>query len=224
MTESDSTKDTLKKIAIFNGGKGRQGKTPLGVELALRLGFGFATNEERDRADVRALFSKEYFKQIEPDGLFPRISEKFKVLFDLAGSIRGFENSILSALAQSQIVVIPVVNESDSISGTAQSIVELRAANINVPIVVIANMLCSHHNGDYRLGKDFRKIKRGLTKKVGEDLIILPLKYSKGFEHLFKQKKSIETLVQEGGLNRHHYRLLSKQIDDIIDFLFQIEP
>ena len=223
MTKSDLVKAVLERIAIFNGGKGRQGKTPIGVETTLRLGFGFATNEERDRADIRALFSKDDFIQVEPYEFFPKIPDGFKVVFDLAGSIRGFENSILSALTQSQVIVMPVVNESDSISGTAQSIVELRAANITAPIVVIANMLGTHKNGDYRLGSDFKEIKRGLAEKAEHNLTILPLKYSKGFEHIFKQKKSIQKMVSEGGLNRHNYELVSQQIDDIIDFLFQIK-
>ncbi len=212
-------KKVNRKIVVFNE-KGRVGKTPFSTELALRLGYAYATNENRPRKDIKNIIPDENFLQIDPVKKFPKLPDDFVVVFDLAGALLGFEKSILSALTQADLIIIPVINESDTISATAYTIAEIKDdPEIKAEILIIANMITSHKKGDYTKGKDFLNIKKELTKKVGNSLTILPLKFSKGFEHIFQHKLSIEDMVKGGGLARANFGSVSQQIDQIINFI-----
>jgi len=99
-----------RKIAVYNE-KGRVGKTPLALEIALRLGSNYATNQNRPRDDIQAIIPEGEFLQVAPNDEFPELDADFPVVFDLAGELVGYENSIVSALRQADVIVVPVVNE-----------------------------------------------------------------------------------------------------------------
>jgi len=131
----------MNKIAIYNE-KGRVGKTPLSLEIALRLGYNYATNQNRPREDIKAIIPTGEFLQVGPSEAFPKLDDDFPVVFDLAGELVGYEKSIVSALEQVDLIIVPVVNEPDAIMGTAYAITEIMTLNtITAKFVVVANML-----------------------------------------------------------------------------------
>lgn len=202
---------TKRKIAIYNE-KGRVGKTPLALEIALRLGYNYATNQNRPREDIQAIIPEGEFLQVSPQEPFPVLDAEFPVVFDLAGELVGYETSIVSALSQADIIIVPVVNEPDAITGTAYAIAELQTLDtITADFVVVANML--------RQKGDLESVQETLAAQLGQELPIVPVRYSKAFEHMLFAKESIQSLTKKGGLYGWSFRNVCRELDALMKHL-----
>ena len=205
------TKKHLSKIAFYSE-KGRVGKTPQALEFALRYDYNFATNQNRHREDIQSILSEERFLHIEPNEEFPILKKDFNIVFDLAGELVGYENSIVSALEQAEVIVIPVVNELDALESTALAIAELSSlATITKNIVIVANMI--------RKPKDLSRIQEVLKGKIDKNIPIVPVRYSMAFEHQVSEKCSIEKLITQGGLYKHNFKGVCADLDNLFSYL-----
>lgn len=202
---------SINKIAVYNE-KGRVGKTPLSLEIALRLGRNYATNQNRPREDILAILPEGEFLQVAPNEAFPQLDDDFPVVFDLAGELVGYEKSIVSALEQVELIIVPVVNEPDAIMGTAYAMTELRSLeSIDAQFVVVANML--------KKPEEAEEVEAQLLPMIGLDVPVVPIRYSKAFDRILAEGVSIEALVERGGLYAWSFRNVAKEVDNLMSFI-----
>lgn len=199
------------KIAVYNE-KGRVGKTPLSLEIALRLGYNYATNQNRPRKDIENIIPDGEFLQVGPNEAFPLLDDDFPVVFDLAGELVGYERSIVSALEQVDMIIVPVVNEADAIMGTAYAITEIKTLDtITAEFVVVANML--------KKPSEAEEVAAQLIPLIGEEIPIIPIRYSKAFDRILSEGKSIRDLVEQGGLYAWSFRNVAAEIDKLMSYI-----
>jgi MinD-like ATPase involved in chromosome partitioning or flagellar assembly len=199
------------KIAVYNE-KGRVGKTPLSLEIALRLGYNYATNQNRPRKDIESIIPDGEFLQVGPNEAFPLLDDDFPVVFDLAGELVGYERSIVSALEQVDLIIVPVVNEADAIMGTAYAITEIKTLDtITAEFVVVANML--------KKPSEAEEVAALLIPLIGEEIPIIPIRYSKAFDRILSEGKSIRDLVEQGGLYAWSFRNVAAEIDKLMSYI-----
>jgi MinD-like ATPase involved in chromosome partitioning or flagellar assembly len=201
----------MNKIAIYNE-KGRVGKTPLSLEIALRLGYNYATNQNRPREDIKAIIPTGEFLQVGPSEAFPKLDDDFPVVFDLAGELVGYEKSIISALEQVDLIIVPVVNEPDAIMGTAYAITEIMTLNtITAKFVVVANML--------KKPEEVEDVKMQLLPLIGFDIPVVPIRYSRAFDRIIAEGISIQALVEKGGLYAWSFRNVAREVDRLMSYI-----
>jgi MinD-like ATPase involved in chromosome partitioning or flagellar assembly len=199
------------KIAVYNE-KGRVGKTPLSLEIALRLGYNYATNQNRPRKDIENIIPDGEFLQVGPNEAFPQLDDDFPVVFDLAGELVGYERSIVSALEQVDLIIVPVVNEADAIMGTAYAITEIKTLDsITADFVVVANML--------KKPSEAEEVAAQLIPLIGEAIPIIPIRYSKAFDRILSEGTSIRDLVEQGGLYAWSFRNVNAEIDKLMSYI-----
>lgn len=201
----------MNKIAIYNE-KGRVGKTPLSLEIALRLGYNYATNQNRPREDIKAIIPTGEFLQVGPSEAFPNLDDDFPVVFDLAGELVGYEKSIVSALEQVDLIIVPVVNEPDAIMGTAYAITEIMTLDtITAKFVVVANML--------KKSEEVEGVKAQLLPLIGVDIPVVPIRYSRAFDRILAEGMSIQNLVERGGLYAWSFRNVVREVDHLMSYI-----
>jgi cellulose biosynthesis protein BcsQ len=206
------------KITVFSA-KGSAGKTPISVNIALDRGYAVGTNETYHVLD--SIIPEEQLLAILPNESFPTFPPDIDVVFDLGGAMGGDSAaSIRSAVEQSDVVFVPVYNEYKSINGAYHTIMEVQP--INPKIVLICTKLEKRRNEifrDWRDSEDFKGITNTLGKLVGEGFPAIPLKFSRGFDTIFQQEKSLRQIVNTGGLDAYTYRAIADQFDAIYTYL-----
>jgi len=206
------------KITIFSA-KGSAGKTPISVNITLDRGYAIGTNETYHVLD--SIIPEERLLAILPNETFPELPPEIDVVFDLGGAIGGDSAArITSAVNQSDFVFVPVYNEYKSINGAFHTICEVE--NINKNIVLVCTKLEKRRGeifSDWRNSQDFKDITSTLGGLIGRDLPAIPLKFSRGFDVIFQQEKSLRQIVGAGGLDAYTYRTVADQFDAIYSYL-----
>jgi hypothetical protein len=178
----------------------------------LRFGYNYATNQNRPRKDIEAIIPEGEFLQVGPSEAFPLLDDDFPVVFDLAGELVGYERSIISALEQVELIIVPVVNEPDALMGTAYAITELKTLDtITAPFVVVANML--------KKPEDAEEIKEQLWPMLGYEVPIVPIRYSKAFDRILSEGVPVQRLVEQGGLWGWSFRNVAKELEVLMSFI-----
>lgn len=213
------------KVTVYTG-KGGAGKTPISVNLALEHGWGIATNDTISVLSILEGLPEERVIEILPQEEFPKFPEAIDVVFDLGGAIStGSSPSILSAIKQSDCVLVPIENNVQSIAGGIVTLNEIQ--NYNDRIVVVATKLKRTRHEPKAVPtqktKAFIRIRDGLSSAGLGKFPILPLRFSEGFETIFNEGVSIEEMVRGGGLRAYSYRDLKKELSAINKFIFDSE-
>ena len=121
------------KITVYNM-KGSAGKTPIAANIALSREYALATNEPYNLLD--AILPEERLFSLQPEEEFPNFPEGIDVVFDLAGLMsRDARPSIVSAVSQSDVILVPIYNELKCIHAGIHTIKELLPYNKNLVIV-----------------------------------------------------------------------------------------
>ena len=208
------------KITIYNM-KGSAGKTPLAVNIALDREYALATNEPYNLLDT--ILPEERLFSLQPDEEFPDFPEGIDVVFDLAGLMsRDARPSIVSAVSQSDVVVVPIYNELKCIHAGIHTINELLPYNKN--IVVVATKLVKRKGEafkDWADSEDAKNIKAVVDHAIGQGMTVLPLKFSRVFDTIFEQELSIRQMMEKDALARYTYRDVAAQFDTLLSHLEQ---
>ena len=199
--------------------KGSAGKTPIAVNIALDKGFAIGTNEPYNLLDT--FIPEERFIAVDPSEAFPDFPDDIDIVFDLAGMIsRDASASIVSAVKQSHVVIVPIYNELKCINAGINTIRELQ--RYTDKIVVVATKLQKQKHDvftDWRESEDFKNIARIVWSTTKEEIPIFPLKFSKVFDTIFEREKSIAQLMESDVLLRYAYREVNEQFQAIFTFL-----
>ncbi|MCL2924728.1 MAG: hypothetical protein MGF17_08905 [Trichodesmium sp. MAG_R04] len=204
------------RIAVYSS-KGSAGKTPISANIALDKGFCIGTNEAFHVYDN--LIDENKLISISTEEAFPKeIAEHdIDIVFDLAGSISKSAVSISSALEMSDWVIVPIYNELKSLIGGINTINQIKEYNKN--IIVVATKLQKQKSDmikdNWKQSEDFINIQNQVQNSLGQDIKILPLKYSKVFDNIFEEKKSISQIMDNNALASYNYREVSRQFDEI---------
>lgn len=204
------------KITVYNI-KGSTGKTPIATNIALDRDYAIGTNESYHV--LGDIFAEDRVLTVSPTEEFPTLPDSIDIVFDLGGFIENSGESIASALHQSDVVLIPVNNELKALRNTLHTIKEVQHSTDN--IVIIATKL-EHRDrvtGDWHNSPDYINIKNVIHEVTGVPFPVLPLKLSKAFEAIFEQEKSINQIIQEGGLPAYTYREVAEQFNQIYKYL-----
>ena len=211
---------TKMKIAVYSS-KGSAGKTPISANIALEKGFCIGTNEAFHIYDN--LIEDNKLIALHTEEAFPQelVEHDIDIVFDLAGSISKFALSISSALTMSDIVLVPIYNEYKSLVAGLNTIRQIQDFNPN--IAVIATKLQKQKNDvfsdNWKQSEDFKNIEKAVQEKLGEGIPVLPLKFSKAFDNIFEEQKSIKKLMENNALARHSYKDVAKQFDNIYSLI-----
>lgn len=204
------------RIAVYSA-KGSAGKTPISTNIALDKNFCIGTNEAFHIYD--SLLDDNQLIALDTEEPFPQelATMDFDIVFDLAGSISKLAVSITSALAMSDVVIVPIYNEYKSLVAGLNTIHQIQEYNQN--IIVVATKLQKGKKeiftGDWRQSEDYKNIATAVQQKFGEDIPVLPLKFSKVFDSIFENQQSIRQMMAGNALAKYNYREVANQFDDI---------
>ena len=74
---------------------------------------------------------------------------------------------------------------------------------------------------DWADSEDAKNIKAVLDHAIGQGTQVLPLKFSKVFDTIFEQERSIRQMMEEDALARYTYRDVAAQFDTLLSYLEQ---
>ena len=186
------------KITVYNL-KGGVGKTDIALNLALTLDCGIITNEPF--SPFEKVLEDDRFIKLEHSEELDVLPDGYNIIFDFGGYV---DKRVISALKQSQCVIVPVVNEFKDVYTTINFLQEIE--DYNEKIVVVINK--TRRN-------DFEEAKKVFNEHY-PDYPVIEIKYSRAFPNIMKEKKSIKAMVESGGLMAYSYRAVAKQFDTLI--------
>ncbi|RJQ14433.1 hypothetical protein C4553_01095 [Candidatus Parcubacteria bacterium] len=192
------------KFTVYNY-KGGVGKTRIALNLALTLDFAIITNEIYIPTIKKIIPDNKYI-QLEKNQALETYPDEIDIIFDFGG---GIDQRIITAIKQSNWVIVPVTNDHDELEATINIIQEIE--DIKKNIVVVANRTAQG---------DLEEIKKAISKHYSYP--IFEVKKSKGLRNITKEGKSIKAMVEEGGLKAHSYKALDQQFDKLINFLKKV--
>lgn len=205
-------------IVTVGNSKGGVGKSSLAASIVLsEPSFAVGTNETFTLWPE--LVEEDRFAQIDPLTPFNDYRDcGVDVLFDLSGDITSGSLSIVSAVEQSDVILVPTDPVRSSIYSTISYIESIREINSNV--IVIANMLEKNpkeRSYDWGDTEEFMRIEALLAHELDDTPLILPLKKTNAFKAMWNQSKGIEEMMEEKPLLKYHYQSVVEQIQDIKD-------
>lgn len=211
------------RITVYSA-KGSAGKTPIATNIALDREYAIGTNEAFHVFD--SFIPDERLLSLDLTESFPAIPDDIDIVFDLAGAISEHSHSITSAVAQSDLVIVPIFNEVKSLNsgiGTLREISTL--TGFHGDLLVVATKLQKQSGerfkGDWSQSRDFQNITSAL-KESGFDILVLPLKFSKVFDVIFEKEMSIAQLRKSDPLAAYTYRDIAAQFDEIYNHIDRV--
>jgi len=204
------------KIAIYTP-KGGAGKTPIAISFAVDKEYALAANESFDAfsgfiEDERLLF-------VAADEEFPEIPDDIDVVFDLAGTMSRNDYSTVSAIRQSDVVLVPIWNNRLSVLGGLKAIQSVSALGKKV-IVVATKLETKTKAQSWTESEDYKCVYQAvesLRDEIGYMPSVMPLKVSKVFETVLRECVSVHSLAAQSGLAKYTYRELLEQFDAIYE-------
>jgi cellulose biosynthesis protein BcsQ len=187
----------MMQITIYNF-KGGVGKTSIALNIALTCNFGIITNDVYSPLE-KVLSEKKFIKIFQEEAL-PDIPEDIDVIFDLGGHV---DQRAIKAITETDQIVVPTTGDYINLQVTIDAITEIE--KYTKKIVIIANRTSKN---------SFNKIKKILNHFC--DYPVIELKESKAFSNIFSEKKSIQAMVNEGGLKAYNYRLINDQFNNLL--------
>lgn len=206
------------KISVYSG-KGGDGKTPIATNIVLDRDYALGTNEHFHVFDS---FIPDYqLMALKANEEFPQVPDHIDIVFDLAGSITENSRSIISALSQSDMVIVPISNEIKALNSGIGTLREVHRFTPN--ILVVATKLDKERKDtfqdDWTQGSAFKTVEAQIRANIDFDVDIVPLKRSKAFDAIFEREQSIRQVMQGDALARYNFRDVAAQFDAIYTFI-----
>lgn len=211
------------RITVYNV-KGGVGKTPIATNIALEREYAIGTNERFHVFD--SFIPDDRILSIGLTEPFPAIPDDIDIVFDLAGAIDEAALSIVSAIRQSEIVLVPVNAEVKALHSAINTIREIgRVEGFAGRIVAVATKLTKsqgeNFQRDWSRSRDFQTIE-GQLRATGFEGPVLPLKLSKAFDAVFEREMAISRLRAVDPLSRHSFRDVAEQFDAILSTIDEV--
>lgn len=209
------------KVTVYSG-KGGAGKTPISLNLALNNQWAIGTNDLISILSTLDFLPEDTLAEIGPDEEFPIFPPEIDMVFDLGGALaRASSPSILSAVKQSDCVLVPIDNTPQSRGGGALTIKELLPFAKNICAVATKLKRKRHEPKSVPIERTqaFTEIQQDLIDAELGDIPILPLRFSEGFDTIMKEGLSIEQMAGQGGLKAYSYRDLVKELNAITKYI-----
>lgn len=209
------------KVTVYSG-KGGAGKTPISLNLALNNQWAIGTNDTISVLSILQSLPEDTIAEIPPNEEFPKFDPETDIVFDLGGALaKASSPSILSAIKQSNCVLVPIENTLQSIAGGILTINEIKPYAKKIAVVATKLKRTRHELKAVPVERTqaFLNITGELTEAALGDIPVLPLRFSEGFDAIFKEGLSIEQIVGQGGLRAYSYRDLKKELDAISEFI-----
>lgn len=204
------------KVAVYSA-KGGCGKTPLSICIALDEEYALVTNESYDALSDQMEESRLLYVKSDQD--MPNFDDGIEVVFDLAGTMTSGDFATVSALKQSDVVVIPMCNNLGALKAGIKTI---RAVHkLNKPVIIAATKLRSKtkkKNEDWQNSSDYITISEWVSstrKDIGYLPAIIPVRFSELFESVISNCQSIRNLAKQNPLLMHSQKDLIKQLDEL---------
>ncbi len=208
------------KIVVYSG-KGGDGKTPIATNIALDRDYAIGTNEHFHIFD--SFIPDDRLLALSGNEEFPDIPNEIDIVFDLAGSITEHSPSIISALKQADLVIVPMSNEVKALVAGIGTIKEIQ--RFTSKILVVATKLEKQRKESFKNwteSKEFNNLRNQVINNLG-NIDILPLKFSKVFNVIFEQEKSIKQIMMSDPLARYNYREVAIQFEEIYKYIDGVE-
>ena len=134
------------KVTVYNK-KGGTGKTPIAMNIARELNYAIGANENNK---LGRFFNSAESQKYKKKDKFPKFYNEINIVFDLGWGLDQGNMSILSAIEQSDLILIPVFNDLYPIEKAEETYSEIVSSNKN--IIFVATKL------KYKYG-DLKKIR-----------------------------------------------------------------
>jgi hypothetical protein len=211
------------RITVYSA-KGSAGKTPIATNIALDREYAIGTNEAFHVFD--SFIPDERLLALDLSESFPDVPDDINIVFDLAGAISEHSHSITSAVAQSDLVIVPIFNEVKSLNSGIGTLREVsRVEGFHGELLVAATKLQKQSGerfkGDWSQSRDFQNIKSAVEDS-GFDIPVVPLKFSKVFDVIFEKEMSIDQLRRADPLAAYTYRDIAGQFDEIYNHIDRV--
>jgi len=193
------------KILIYNI-KGGQGKTDIALNLALTLDYNLITNEPL--SPVEMVLEEDTFIKLDRDEDLPDLPEEYNIIYDFGGYL---DKRAIKALKQSNLVIVPVLNEFKDVYTTVNFIQEIE--EYNNKIIIVVNKA---QRGDY-------EEVRALLSEHYPDYPVFEIKKSRAMPNILKDKMSIQAMVDQGGLKKFNYGEINEQFNNLIKVIKNAE-
>lgn len=201
--------------------KGGVGKTSLATAIALMWkDYGIGTNETfhtwTDVVDEGRVLANSPYEEF-PDFA----SEQIDVMFDLSGDVTEKSVAVASAVEQSNVVVVPITPDRKAIFSAANYILTIAPMNAN--IILVANMLEKQRNESFDNWEDsyeYGMIRKLLHEQLPEpfhELPMFPIKHTKVFKAIEKNKQSISEMMESSPLLKYNYQEIHDQLHRIME-------
>jgi len=211
---------TIMKITLYTA-KGGAGKTPIATNIFLDRQYAIGTNERFHVFESMEVVDDDAFMCIDYEEEFPEIPDDIDIVFDLAGSISKSSGSIISAINQSDLVIVPIEDELKSINSGINTLLELES--VKASVLVVATKLKKGRKevftNDWTESASFKNIKNAIVDKCSTDITVLPLKYSELFNTIFDRELSIAQLRNNDALIKHSAKVLDQQFNEIYKYI-----
>ena len=216
------------KITIYNI-KGRVGKSPIALELALRNDWAIATNENVDDVSIDDVIPEDRLLIVPENEPFPDMKD-YEVVFDLGGKISEHGAiSIKSALDQSDMVLVPTVALIDTLIKTNRTIEEIKAYKPELldKTAIVATHLKTKgkFSRSYEDGEQYQTIKNAIKEGTGLDLPIIPLMETTAFEWARNDSVSVSELIRGRKPDGKPFvdKFIANRFKSILDQLDQLD-